>query len=116
MQTNLYQYAENNPLRYIDPLGLYSFQQFLQDTNSYASVAAAATFLGGFEPAAVVFAGLGLGAKGLEMLVYPNHPYVDAAGESLKMTVPPPYSIFTDKAIDIGADKLKERMGTKNCK
>src|SRR5208337_111505 len=112
---NLYLYASGNPIMRIDPLGLYNLQNFLQDTNTYSTVAAVGTALGGFEPAAAVFGGIALGARGLEMVIYPNHPYVDAAAESLKMTVPPPYSIFTDKAIDTGADKLKERMDQNRC-
>ena len=35
--------------------------------NTYSSVAAVGTAFGGLEPASVVFGGIALGAKGLEM-------------------------------------------------
>jgi len=94
----------------------YGLQNILKDLNTYSSLAAVATGLSGLEPAMVVFAGIALAARGLEMMMYSEHTYVDAAAESLKMTVPAPYSILTDKAIDMGVDTLKDRMDKKGCK
>lgn len=34
---NLYGYLKNNPLRYIDPYGLYSFDDFLQDAANFSA-------------------------------------------------------------------------------
>lgn len=109
-------YSSRDPWPVGGVTGGYGFQNFLKDLNSYSSLAAVATGLLGLEPAMIVFTGISLSGKGIEMVKYSEHPYVDAAGESLKMTVPAPYSFITDKVVDMGLDALKERMDNKECK
>jgi RHS repeat-associated protein len=108
---NLYGFVGNNPVNFYDPLGLYSFRQFLQETATYSGVAAIASALTpGGQMAFFVFSGISAGATGLEIVLYSEHPYIDTLRESIKMMLPvkKPYDMFTGQAIDITADKLKE--------
>jgi len=110
---NFYAYVGNNPVNWVDPLGLYSFQQFLQETTTYSGIVAAATALPpGGQGAALVFAGIAVGAKGLEISLYSQNPYIDTLRESVKMLLPvkKPYDIFTDQAIDTAVDKAKDYL------
>jgi uncharacterized protein RhaS with RHS repeats len=110
---NLYSYASNNPLLLIDPLGLFDYQQLLQNTADYAGVAAAATFLTpGGQFASGVFTGIYVGAKGLEISLYSKHPVIDTAGEIVKMRLPvgKPYDMFTDQAVDLTAGKINSMI------
>ena len=67
---NLYAYCLNDPVGWMDPWGLYSFQQGLQDTTTYSGIAATASFLiPGGQTAFIVFAGIGVGVKSLEIVL-----------------------------------------------
>ena len=95
------------------------YQKMLQDFQKYSDVAAFGLAIAGLEPPAIGFAGMSLAARGAEMYMYPNHPYVDAVSESLKMTVslPPPYGGMFEMAIGegigISSDLVKRHMDKK---
>ncbi len=104
---------QNNPVNWVDPLGLYSFQQFLQETSTFSTVAAAATvFVPGAQGATLVFAGISVVATSLDIALYSKDPLIDSLKESVKMILPvkKPYDMFTDKAVDLAAEKLKEKI------
>jgi RHS repeat-associated protein len=110
---NLMAYVGNNPILLIDPLGLFDYQQLLQNTSKYAGVAAAASFLTpGGQTAFIVFSGVAAGAKGLEISLYSKHPVIDTAGEIAKMRLPveKPYDMFFDQAVDLAADKVNSMI------
>ena len=95
---NLFAYVRNNPINYTDPLGLYSFQNFLQDTSTYSGVAAIATALTpGGQTATLVFLGLAAGATSLEIALYSEDPIIDTIKEAIKMILPvkEPFNLFS---------------------
>ena len=88
---NLMVYVGNNPILLMDPFGLREsssgFQQSLQLTAKGAWVAATAAV---FIPAdtvvgEIVFGAIGLGATGLEKILYSENPTQDIALEGIKM-------------------------------
>jgi RHS repeat-associated protein len=102
--TDLYGYCLNDPINAVDPIGLWSSQQFLNDTAAYAGIAATVSFLspGGQVPA-IILVGISTGAIGIEIALYSSNPIVDSLWASLKMIVPinKPYDLFTDHLLDI---------------
>ena len=116
--TDLYGYCLNDPVNLVDPLGLYSFQQFLRDTAAYSGVAATACFLSpGGQTATLVFAGIATGAIGLEIALYSQSLYIDTLKASIKIIIPvnKPYSMFTDYLTDLIAQKVKQTVDGKPC-
>jgi len=117
--TDLYGYCLNDPVNLVDFWGLYTFQQFLQETATYSGIFATASFLTpGGQTAFIVFAGIGIGAKSLEIFLYSQDPYIDALRESIKMILPvkKPYDMFTDDLLDLMAEELEEIKDEKPCK
>jgi uncharacterized protein RhaS with RHS repeats len=116
--TDLYGYCLNNPICLVDPLGLYSFRQFLQETAAYSGIAATVAFLSpGGQVGAIVLAGIGTGAVGLEIALYSQNPYIDTLRESIKMLLPvkKPYDMFTDYLTDLLGEEVKEMVDDKPC-
>ena len=117
--TNLMAYVLNNPVNFIDPLGLFSFHQFLiNSTTDFGIAGTASALVPGTEPAAPVFFGLAAVSAGLDIAIYSDSPYLDTLKESIKMALPvkEPYNLFTDKAVDEATEKIKESAGNKsNC-
>jgi len=118
---NLYNYASNNPLLLIDPLGLCSTESswhgFLKGTVYWSNVAGLSSLL--LPPPAdvtgpLVFGVINLAAAGLDNYLFSKHPGVDnfLEGESivLKQVLTPPtepaksvYGVL----IDIGLEAFK---------
>jgi len=108
---DLYGYCLNDPVNLLDPLGLYSFQQFLGDTAGYAAVAGVASvFTPGGQTAATVFFGISAGATALEIGLYSQNPYVETLREAIKMLIPikEPFNMFSDEAINQLFERLRE--------
>ena len=61
--------------------------------------------------ATIVFAGIALGAIGVEITIYSENPYTDTLREAIKLIIPvkKPYDVFTDYLIDL----LGEELGNK---
>jgi RHS repeat-associated protein len=121
---NLYRYVLGNPVRYIDPFGLDATQDLLVNTATlfwFATGLAALTPV--TAPAVPVLGAIAVSATAAEIYRDSKHPLIDATGESAKMIigvkldVPLPYSIFTDKMIDeeVNAplDALKQHLDEK---
>lgn len=95
--------VQNNPVNYIDPLGLFDTHQFLNNTAYDASVFSGLSFLiPGGQTASVVFAGIGLGATALDYMLYPSDPVVTSLTTVSKaaMRADPHISMLTDPLID----------------
>lgn len=91
---NLYEYAGNNPLLLIDPLGLCTteepfWKEVLSKTSDYTKVAAGVSLYLGSQGklAAAVFGAISLGSKALENYFYSNNQIIDQATEIGKMAV-----------------------------
>jgi len=111
--TNLYGYVLADPINGIDPLGLWTFQQFLQDTATYSGVAGTAAFLiPGGQLASTVFFGVSAASVGLNISLYSNTPYWDTFSQSLTMWLPvqKPYDIFSDQTIDTINNQIRDVM------
>jgi len=108
--SNVYLYVLNNPVNWIDPWGLYSFRQGLKDTGTYAWVFAAyAAFIPAWQPAAVVFAGIGFGTTVLELAIYSEDPFWEGIREVIKMLIPIK-NPFLDKAKDEAIDRIYDSI------
>jgi RHS repeat-associated protein len=116
---NLMAYVQNNPVMKIDPSGLSSLKNFLNDTSLVFGLGAAgAVFIPGAEPLAIPFAGISFGAAGIKAILYSPNPYIDIAGETLKLRlglpatlgstgaplVKPGYDLLSGGVIDIASD------------
>jgi len=115
---NLYAYAGLNPINLLDPLGLYTFRQGLQDTAKYAWVfGAGSAFAPGGQPAAITFAGIVVAATALEVGLYSENPFWEGIRESVKMLIPiknPFVDKAKDQAIDKAYDIFKQKRSDKS--
>ncbi len=114
---NLFVYASNNPLMFIDPSGLFDYEQLLKNTRDYSGVAAWGTALSGFEPAALVFGAIALGAEALRVGFYSKTPVIDTATMGVKVITKvndPSLNQFKDKAIDVSVDYFKSSNNKSN--
>jgi len=104
--SDLYGYVLNNPINTIDPLGLYTFRQGLQDTATYAWVAGAGSaFAPGGQTAEIAFATIGFVATTLEVGLYSEDPLWAGIRESVKMLLQIK-NPFIDRAIDEALDQI----------
>jgi len=104
--SDLYGYCLNNLINTVDPLGLYTFHQGLQDTAKYAWIfGAGSAFAPGGQTATITFATIGFVATALEVGLYSEDPFWAGIRESVKMLIPIK-NPFVDKAKDEAIDKL----------
>ena len=114
---NLYAYVGNNPIMGVDPWGRcaksYSFQNFLSDTSAYSTGIATVLFLApGTELGSIVFGGIAVGAKGLEISLYSKNKQIDTTGELVKMFTPvkEQFKMITGNVIDAVTIWMKENI------
>jgi len=116
--TDLFGYCLNDPVNLIDPYGLYSLKQGLEDTATYSWVGfAASTLTPGGQPAALAFATVGFVATALEIGLYSEDPFWEGIRESIKMLIPiknPLLDKAKDELIDKTYDAIKNN-GDEGC-
>ncbi len=94
---NYYNYVNNSPLIYLDPLGLSNFEKFLENLRDYSTIAAIGTAYTGNVLATTVFTGISLGAEAIRIGFYSKHPYIDTTKTVIEM-VP----VVKDPVLDAG--------------
>lgn len=91
---------------------------FLQNTARDAGIFATGSFLTLTPPgelAGTIFTGIGVVAKGLDYMFYPEDPLITSLTEVLQksMRADPPYDLLTDELVKTLTDQLKKK---KQCK
>ena len=116
---NFYAFVGNNPINFIDPLGLYSFREGLQDTRKYIFIfAIGSAYFPGGQTGVIVFGTIGFVATVLEIGIYSNDPFWEGIREIIKesidiisITENPSIDPWIDKTIDdFIIDRVYDRL------
>ncbi len=141
---NFYRYVQNNPVSFVDPFGLIGtdrsnvpnygtstfgdsyrdflrndFRGYLNSTSYFAGLFATTSFLvPGGQPASLLFTGIGLTAKAIELGLYSDNIIIDSITESAKLAIPlkKPYDMLANPGIDYVSDIVDASLSENNYK
>ena len=136
--TNLYGYVLNDPVDFVDPLGLIApgnpnapsygpstfgascqvffeddFRDYLNSTSGFANLFATISFLvPGGQTASLVFVGIGITAKSIEISLYSDRALTDSITEAVKVANPlkKPYDMLSNPGIDYVSDMVDDLL------
>ncbi len=99
-------------------LSQFPGESILENTAEYATYAGTAAQLSGLpqgQVASVVLFGVAAGSEALKISIYSSNKIADTTKAIVKQVVPveQPYSMFTDKAVDVVGDKVADQFETK---